>query len=579
MSESNAVLKPSISHSGPPPLVRVDAKGHGTARDNPPAAQAGRTVQGRQVVIGVTAPHHRVASRTALAVTTPLCALAGLAGLYAWASGIDTSNYEDGQSYQLHWRNGLIGAAGLLAGALPPILAWGRYQHQRYCERKYLRQPDNGSPKRQLAALIDHAVADSPLTLAGLHTCMQRIETLRGVVPARDCALSLARLGLAVPVDADGCLADASAPFAQLDALVSQLARMRAANIISLGEFREALLSLADHLRAPGRPDAPQADAIARRLLGAYAQATARGDDKDAKTSDRPVLDDERLWDRADFIVDLCGTRHFTPHGLVVQLAASDLLHCDPRAYREAKPITPKRPPRDAKGHAAAGIDTDRLLHTPVRHLKDEAGRAIHRALHKDCTAVDQARLLLTILHTIASRRDLPPGAFLEGLLPPEKVSALAQAVATDRSPVPEGVDRAALIAELPRLSQLQGSARMLEGVVEALGRLPQHAHEGQGRTEQDARDLSLCHWIDVACLAANARITGTGQEASLPVGSAMWLQALRSPVCQLHQPWLDEARRAAQVGVALRTDTQHHAPDVVIQMSDFLRDKGADDS
>ncbi len=588
MSESSAAQKPSSSFSSLPPippippippLVPVDMKGSSPAQPESPAPRTGRTVQGREVVIGVTAPHHRVASRTLLAVTTPLCAVAGFAGLYAWTAGINTSNYDDPQTYELPWRDGLMTAAGLLAGALPSVVAWGRHLYQRHCESRYLSQPGNGSPQRQLDAVVDHAIADSPLTLAGLHQCIARIETLRGDVPARTCALALARLGTAVPVGRGGCLPGNSAPPAQLDALVDQLARMQQAGVISLAEFREALVSLAEHLRAPGQPDAPQADAMARRLLGAYAQATASPADADAKASGRPVLDDERLWDRTDLIVDLCGTRCFEPHALLVQQAGSDLLHCDPRAYREARPITPKRTPRDAKDQPAAAVNMDRLLHTHPRLLKDAVGRDIHRAMDKRFHAYAQAAMLLTVLHTLASRRDLPPGAFLEGLLPPETVGDLAQAIAEDRSPVPEGLDRAALIAELPRLCQLQGSGRMLERVFQALHRLPQHSHEGQDPAEQEKREFSLCHWIDVACIAADARITGTGQEASMPVGSAAWLQALRSPAARLHQPWLEAAHRAELVRLMVPGDSMQNGPAIVIQMSDFLRDKAADDS
>ncbi len=585
MSESSAALKPSSSFSSFPPrpaLVQVDVKNPSPARADPPAphtGHAGRTVQGREVVIGVTAPHHRVACRRLLALTTPLCALAGFAGLYAWTAGINTSNHEDPQTYELPWRDGLLSAAGLLAGALPSVVAWGRHLYQRRCESGHLRQPGNGSPQRQLDAVVNHALADSPLTLAGLQKCIARIEALRGDVPPRDCALALARLGRAVPLGPQGCLPDDSAPPAQLGALVDPLARMHQAGVLSLAEFRQALVSLAEHLRAPDRQDAAQADAMARRLLGAYAQATASPADADAKASGRPVLDDERLWDRADLIVDLCGTRRFEPHALLVQQAGSDLLHCDPRAYREARPITPKRTPRDAKDQPAA-FDTDRLAHTAPRLLKDEVGRAIHRAMDKRRHAYAQAAMLLSILHTLASRRDLPPGAFLEGLLPPETVGNLAQAVAADRSPVPEGVDRAALIAELPRLCQLQGSGRMLERVFDALHRLPQHSHEGQDPAEQEKREFSLCHWIDVARIAADARITGTGQAMSQPVGSDSWLQSLGSPVARLHQPWLREAHQAELVRLMVPTDSKrHHAQDVVIQMSDFVRDPGADDS
>lgn len=585
MSESSAALKPSSSFSSLPPLpslVPVDRKGHSPVQAQSPAphtGHAGRDVQGREVVVGVTAPHHRVASRNLLAVTTPLAALAGLASLYAWASGIDASNYDDPQPYELHWRNGLIGAAGLLAGAVPSLVAWGRHAYQRRCEANHLRQAGNGRPERELAALVDHAVADSPLTLAGLHQCIARIEALRGDVPAQTCALALARLGMAVPMERGGCLARNSAPLAQLDALVDPLARMLKAGVISLAQFRQSLVSLADHLRAPDQPDAPQAAAMVRRLLGAYAQATASPSGAAAKASGSPVLDDEHLWDCADLIVDLCGTRRFEPHALIVQQAGSDLLRCNPRAYREARPITPKRTPRDAKDQPAAGFNTDRLLHTAPRHLKDEVGRALHHTLVKSRSPVDQARILLTIVHTVASRRDLPPGAFLEGLLPPEAVADLAQAVAADRSPVPEGVDRAALIAELPRLSQLQGSAKMLASVFDALHRLPQHSYEGQDPAEQEKRGVSHGHWIDVACIAADARITGTGQEVPQPAGSGQWMQALRSPVARLHQPWLHDVHQAERVRLASRTNAQHHTPDVVIQMSDFLRDPGADDS
>lgn len=585
MPETSAALKPSSSFSNLPPLpalVPVEMKGRSIPQaETPPAhaAPTGRTVQGRDVVVGVTAPHHRVASRNLLAVTTPLMALAGMAGMYAWASGVDEGNYDDAQAYGLHWRNGLIGAAGLLTGAVPAFIAWGRHAYQCRREAAYLRQPENAAPGNQLSTLLEHAMAERPLTLAGVHKCLQRIETLRGPVPAQDCALGIARLGRVVPVEAGGC---GPAPLAIFNALVDQLARMHRANMISLPEFREALFSLAQHLRVPHGGDERQAQAMARSLLGAYADATSKplGAGPDMKSSGPARSEDEALWNKADLIVDLCGTNYFAPHAQDVQLAGSDLLHCNPSTYHEARPMPSQRLARDDKAPpAAAGPELRRLIQAPAYRLKDEVGRAIHLAMHKDLPAVDQGWRLLTILHAIASRTDLPQGAFLEGLLAPGIVADLARAVAIDRSPVPEGLNRAALIAELPRLSQLQGSPDLLHAVIKALGQLPQHAHEGQDRQEQEERLRALSHWIDVACIAANARITGTGQSASLPVGGADWRRTLDTHVANLNQPWVAAIREEARDRARPGRDAVPDASDVVIQVNRMGKQAGADDS
>lgn len=580
MSPSSAALKPSLGQPGLPAIALAlqDAKGQPAH----PTAAAGelpaRTVSGRQVVVGVTAPWHRVASRTLLSVLTPVAALAGSAGLYAWASGVDNGNYDDPQAYDLHQRNGLIGAAGLLAGVLPPLVAWGRHALQRRDEKQHLQQAPHNAAIDQLDNLVDHAIADGPLTLAGLRACIARLHALRAVrgdeVSAQDVAQAVARLARAVPDHHPSCLPaclSTHATLAQFDALLGELDQLHGAGEITRAQLRGALLALAGHLRPAASPDARQADTLARRILQAYSRATR----EDAKSQA-----DASLWDRTDFLVDLCGTRCFEPQAQVVRVAGADVLGCHPQAYREALPTPSKRSrsPR-AEGQALARPEeiTSRLVNAPVARLKAEVARAIGLATTDDRSAVHQAQALLAILHTLAARTDLPPGAFLEGLLRRDTVDDLLQAILRDDASRPAaGIDKAALIAELPRLCQLQGTPELLNRIVQALRQLPQHALDGK---DARAREARLGHWIDVACTAANARITGTGQAAPLEVGSTPWHQCLNSPAATLHQPWLTPRLRQSLQPSAPAVSLQGEPPPVVIRIQDFLNDPAADES
>ncbi|MFY8105237.1 MAG: hypothetical protein ACOVK6_14140 [Ramlibacter sp.] len=75
--------------------------------------------------------------RRCLPVAVPVMALAGGAVSYALASSVNTDNYDQGATYQLDLRNGLIGAAGLVGGALLPLLAaCGRSVIRGVCERR-----------------------------------------------------------------------------------------------------------------------------------------------------------------------------------------------------------------------------------------------------------------------------------------------------------------------------------------------------------------------------------------------------------------------------------------------------------
>ena len=69
-----------------------------------------------------------------LTVTSSM-ALVGVVS-YALASGVNGDNYDQVATYRPDLRNGLIGAAGVLGGALlPPLAAWGRRVVRALCER------------------------------------------------------------------------------------------------------------------------------------------------------------------------------------------------------------------------------------------------------------------------------------------------------------------------------------------------------------------------------------------------------------------------------------------------------------
>lgn len=572
MSLSSAVLKPSLHVSSPAPLELVDAKGRSAASDDQPRAG---TLRGRRVVVGVPSVLHQVALRGAVRCGTVVSSLWCGAGGYSLASALHASEPNDPQAYAPNLVNLLWGGASIVLGYALTRLSLKCWDASMAClDRRDLEQPEHNNVPYQLERLTENAIYDAPLSLAGMKVCIARIGELRRLrgdeVPAQEFALALAKLGKAVPLERSGCLPCGDTPLAQFNALVTRLAGLHDEHVISSAQFREALLSLAQQLREAHEPDERQVDAMAHRLLSAYRDATAT----DTKSSD-----DARLWDRADFIVQMSGTRHFAPHAQVVRIAGADLLGSHPRAYREAQPVTPQRARGDGKGQAEAGPVMQRLAHTPVQHLKDDVGRAIGLARNGKRPALEQAHTLLAILHTLACRTDLPPGAFLEGLLPPDAVTELARAVAADETPVPRGVDKAALIAELPRLCQLQASPSLMPSIVQALRQLPQHALEGLEGQARAARVTQLRDWIDAAFRAANARIAGTGQTASTIVGSQDWCRLMWSPATLLHHPWVDAARRQALDGIEPGQTTHDEPAPHVIQMRDFQNDPGADES
>lgn len=57
-------------------------------------------------------------TRCCVRIATPIVALVGGAVAYAGASGVNPQNYDQADTYHLNLQNGLIGAAGLVGGAL-----------------------------------------------------------------------------------------------------------------------------------------------------------------------------------------------------------------------------------------------------------------------------------------------------------------------------------------------------------------------------------------------------------------------------------------------------------------------------
>lgn len=85
--------------------------------------------------------------RRCLPIAVPVLAFAGAAVSYALASGVNGNNYDQGATYQPERQNLLIGAAGLVGGALlPPLAACGRRVVRALCERGVQVAPDPRSP-------------------------------------------------------------------------------------------------------------------------------------------------------------------------------------------------------------------------------------------------------------------------------------------------------------------------------------------------------------------------------------------------------------------------------------------------
>ena len=57
-----------------------------------------------------------------MSIAAPVLALAGGVTAYALACGVTADNFDQSDTYQLNLSNGLIGAAGLVGGAILPSL-------------------------------------------------------------------------------------------------------------------------------------------------------------------------------------------------------------------------------------------------------------------------------------------------------------------------------------------------------------------------------------------------------------------------------------------------------------------------
>ncbi len=118
------------------------------------------------------------ASRRCLRIAVPLLALAGGAASYALASGVNTDNYDQGATYQPGLDNGLIGAAGLVGGALLPLLAaCGRSAIRALCERRAeVRQLP--VPRREMEGAQRDVVASPSRTHQGVEIpALQEFES------------------------------------------------------------------------------------------------------------------------------------------------------------------------------------------------------------------------------------------------------------------------------------------------------------------------------------------------------------------------------------------------------------------
>ncbi|MBL0420384.1 hypothetical protein JI739_08525 [Ramlibacter sp. AW1] len=105
-----------------------------------------------------------------------------------------------------------------------------------------------------------------------------------------------------------------------------------------------------------------------------------------------------------------------------------------------------------------------RLATTDVKDLPAEVQRAISVLNHPRTPPRQRLQHLIDILHRLDRRTDLPPGAFLEGLVPLADVRKLIKGLAAiDHRDTRGREELATQIAELPRLAQLAATPQLLQ--------------------------------------------------------------------------------------------------------------------
>lgn len=547
-----AVLHSSQSLQGGHAIALPESKGRDAVGAAAPHSGPAGHFRGREVVEVPVVSDHRIACRRDILGLSVLGAIVAGAGLYAGVCALQAGHIDGTQDWEPNLYNLLSGAAGfVVGGALPSLLS-------RCCRALPCRRapphlnPTDLAAQALLEDLVTKAIGASPLTPKGLAACAANIHALHrlrgGELPPQAVAEAIARLAQAVPDR-------------HIDLLIKQLVRLHDDGEISTPAFRQALVSLAAHLPAPGQVDEGRAKDTLAHLLRAY-PATAPAGDKSAL--------DTTLWAATDFTVSLCGTPYFASHAQTVRVQAARALGCHVRGYREALPVAGQRSQSPAKAATPISAVTEMVHLAASDQIKRRVGSAIGIAMNPARTPVDQGRYLLAIVHALAQRTDLPPGAFLEGLLTPEAVLALAQAIVKDPSAPAPGVDRAMIIAELPRLCQLQASAKLMAGITQALRDLHQQAPGARDAQMDAARQAQLERSVEAAFTAVDARITGIHQDAAVRAGSNAWSRLLTSPAASLHHPWQAGAGLQALAAIRPPARAPEEPSHAVIEVRDF---------
>jgi hypothetical protein len=418
-------------------------------------------------VSGVVQPHHRTSCRWAFAAVAPTLSLVGAAALYGLASFNSTEDHGDLQFLEPTRTNRLMAAAGFVGGALVlPVVAWGQYAYRRLSERCVARCSDEAASTR----LIRHAVSAGPLTLGGLKLQIKRLEHVHQGDPA-GLASALAALGKAISLEAEGCCPSiGEVSVAQLNAILEKLKSLGTGEDCRLDRptFFRALLTLAANLQR----SEPLNRQAAEQLRVSFLSAASAIDHVD------PVQKTEALL---DFSLELSRSPLFKD------------FHLAPYKYQEGEPdkapgfdiptiqsCMPRRPDRDAKqepsGASHASVLTkeavvQQLAQTPVDQLHAKVGFALGIALRPDLKASERADYLIAIQNALTCRDDLRGGMFLPGLLTPQEVNSLSEAIVNEPELAPK--DKATRMVALPRLCQYQIDAaliQVIEGRLKKLG-------------------------------------------------------------------------------------------------------------
>lgn len=312
------------------PIPKADGKS-GPA----PARAAQGQFNGREVQVGVVAPHHHRGYPGSLSMRSAATGAMGFVGSWLVHAGPSSHNASSARTWEphaSHWLSHLASAAA--SALLPGIYDAGAHGVRYLLERSQVRQ----HPDQEVQRLVQHALDAKPLTLAGLQAQVVKLQAALADRP-QDLAKALPRLAQVVPTRTErGCSGCCSEGLAQYRYLVAQLNTLR--NQLSPEEFDQALSDIARHLPRSPALNAAQVKELATELFRAHDQL-------------RFPAGPAATQVHADFMLALCSAPAFQMEPQVVRDAARQMLGLDRNAYLAAQPRYPVRDQKDSKDAAA----------------------------------------------------------------------------------------------------------------------------------------------------------------------------------------------------------------------------------